>query len=186
MTLAGLTLNWRAVALIIPFLRRDACMRTRTPCEMRGRPMVLPASTALAVASSSTCPVFVARDLSALFLLRTRTCPARNAAMEACHPAWFRYVRGIRPPRHCDCVRSHLPVCSLCLEKPKNLITSADAAPVDMWTTLFALSTYPQAGAARLATLPPTAPMAAAACGRRNGWTNGRHRHPDHARYSVT
>src|SRR5580693_6003696 len=130
------------------------------------------------VASSSTCPIFVARDLSALFLLRTRTCPARNAAMEACHPAWFRYVRGIRPPRHCDCVRSHLPVCSLCLEKPKNLITSADAAPVDMWTTLFALSTYPQAGAARLATLPPTAPMAAAACGRRNGWTNGRHRHP--------
>src|SRR4051812_472403 len=40
------------------------------------------------VASSSTCPVLVARHLSASFLFRARHILARNAGMEACHPAW--------------------------------------------------------------------------------------------------
>src|ERR1700677_3183808 len=108
------------------------------------------------------CPVFVARDLSASFLFRAAVWAAQNAAMEACHPAWFRCVRGIRPPRHCEAVRSHLLACCHYLEQPKNLRVSADAAPVDMWATLFALSTYPQAGSAMWATLRPPAPAAVA------------------------
>ena len=40
-----------------------------------------------AVASSSTCPVFVARDLSAPFVFCTGTCWAEPPRMGACHAA---------------------------------------------------------------------------------------------------
>ena len=81
-------------------------------------------------------------------------------------PRWKRVIRrdftmcGASGPAQCrECLRSHLRVFRHCLEQPKNPIASADAAPVGMWTTLFALSTYPQAGFAVLAALLPTAPI---------------------------
>ncbi len=109
------------------------------------------------VASSSRCPVFVARDLSASFLFRAATRLARNAVMEACHPAWSRRLRSNRPRPHRKCVRGHRRRCGCWPEQIENLNASADAAPVDMAKTVIALSPNPQADVATLAAQPPTA-----------------------------
>lgn len=76
--------------------------------------------------------------------------------MEVCHPAWSRRPRGLRPRWRRKGVPSRLRTGLFCLEHVNSLTASADAAPVEMWTTLFALSTSPQADAAMLAAVLPT------------------------------
>ena len=67
-----------------------------------------------------------------------------------------------------------------------NLSASADAAPVGMWTTHFALPTCPQTGSAVLAASAANAPITVAAGGWLSGWTIWLHQYPDRARHSVT
>ena len=93
------------------------------------------------------CPVFVARDLSASFMIRAAS-PARNAAMEACHPAWFRSCGACGARDAANSLHSCRQVSCRCPGQAMNSTAAADVAPVEMWTTLFALATSPQVGSA--------------------------------------
>ena len=85
---------------------QDGCDRAPTgPARPSGRLRMTALGTAarhcrpgiVGVASSSTCPVFVARDLSAPFVFCAGTRPAQTTAVGACHAASVRHLPNAQP-----------------------------------------------------------------------------------------